>query len=438
MMGLPGLKQVAAEPTVLIADPSEETRMLLMQYVAIEWPNARIIEAADSGATIAAQGTQIEECDMVVVGVRQNEEIDASWVESLRTRENKPAVVALVEGDPSSAQALLENGVYCQYRNLMTTDDMRRALRTALRERNGVGDIPDSTVMIDTGIHGSEDSTRPSAPPPKSRVQVRGYRLLKKLGKGGMSEVFLARNMRTRVACALKVLSAEGASNSVLNLFIEECGVISNLDSPYVVKIYEHGVTDDYLFVAMEYLPYGDLRQRIKLGIKPLEALGILLQLARALDTVHRAGLVHGDIKPQNVMFRDEHSLVLVDFGIARVLGTSSALRPGQIIGTPGYISPEHVLDKPLDGRSDLYSTGVLFYELLTGKKPFMSRNVDELLDMHVSAPPPRLSGPLGDYQEIVDRMLAKRPDERFKSAAELIAFLDAEARDTLSSATAI
>ena len=429
-MTLPRTKRDAVEPTVLIADPSEEMRMLLMQYVAIEWPNARIIEAQESGAGIAEPDTGIEDCDMVVVTVRRGDQADASWVESLRARDNKPAVVALVEGDPGSAQPLLENGVYCQYRNLMTTDDMRRALRTALRERNNADELPDRTVIMDTGIHGGEDSTRPSRPPPKSRVQVRGYRLLKKLGKGGMSEVFLARSKETRVACALKVLSAEGTSNSVLSLFIKECGVISNLNSPYVVKIYEHGVTDDYLFVAMEYLPCGDLRQRIESGIKPLDALGILLQLARALDTVHRAGLVHGDIKPQNVMFRDEQSLVLVDFGIARVLGTSSALRPGQIIGTPGYISPEHVLDKPLDGRSDLYSTGVLFYEMLTGKKPFMSKSIDELLDMHVKTPPPRLSDSLGGYQQIVDRMLAKRPEDRFRSAAELIAYLNEETRD--------
>ena len=412
--------------------------MLLMQYVAIEWPNAHIVEANDSSTGIAAQAAQIEDCDMVVVAVRQSNESDTSWVKTLRARDNRPAVVALVDGDAGSAQGLLEHGVYCQFRDSITTEEMRETLRKALRERNAGSDMSDSTVMIDTGVQGGEDSIRPSRPRPKSRVQVRGYRLLKKLGKGGMSEVFLARSKRTRVACALKVLSAEGASNSVLNLFIEECGVISNLDSPYVVKIFEHGVTDDYLFVAMEYLPCGDLRERIKLGIKPIDALGILLQLARALDTVHRAGLVHGDIKPQNVMFRDENSLVLVDFGIARVLGTSSALRPGQIIGTPGYISPEHVLDKPLDGRSDLYSTGVLFYEMLTGKKPFISKSVDELLDMHVSAPPPPLSGKLGDYQDIVDGMLAKRPHDRFESAADLISFLERKKVSLLSSATLV
>ena len=420
-MGLPILEHQRGDPTVLIADPSEEMRMLLMQYVAIEWPNAQIVEIQDSGANMAPFGAHIDDCDMVLVGVRQGDEVDAGWLENLRAGENTPAVVALIDGDPSIAQPLLESGVYCQYRDSMTTDDMRGTLRTALRDRNAVSEMPERTLLIDTGVHGGTDSTRPNTALPAGRVQVGGYRLLKKLGQGGMSEVFLASSAQTGSECALKVLSADGASNSVLNLFIEECGIVSNLDSPYVVKIFEHGVTDDYLFVAMEYIPGGDLRDRIEHGLKTDDVLRILSQLARALDTVHRAGLVHGDIKPQNVMFRDADALVLVDFGISRVLGTNSAFRPGQIIGTPGYISPEHVLDKPLDGRSDLYSTGVLFYEMLTGAKPFRANNVDTLLDMHVNAPPPRLSAPLAAYQEIVDRMLAKQPDARQQSMREVI-----------------
>lgn len=418
-------KRIPAEPTVLIADSSEEMRMLLMQYVAIEWPNAHVIEAQDSGANMAPVGTHMQDCDMVVVGVRNGDEIDAGWLESLRQRDKRPAVVALVDGDSGIAQPLLENGVYCQYRKSMTTNDMLDTLRTALSERDHASEMPDRTLLIDTAVRADVDCPRPAGSIPAQRVQVRGYRLLKKLGQGGMSEVFLANRTQSGTDCALKVLSADGASNSVLNLFIEECGIVSNLNSPYVVKIFEHGVTDDYLFVAMEYLPEGDLRERIKSGIETDEALGILSQLAHALDTVHRAGLVHGDIKPQNVMFRDAAALVLVDFGISRVLGTNSAFRPGQIIGTPGYISPEHVLDRPLDGRSDLYSTGVLLFEMLTGAKPFNANSVDKLLDMHVNAPPPRLPARLAAYQEIVDRMLAKRPDDRFASAAELICYLE-------------
>ncbi len=434
-MGRPKPKRDAAEPTVLIADPSEDVRMLLMQYVAIEWPNAEIVETPNSEAEMAAGGLPVEDCDMVVVGVRKGDRVDPAWLQRLRSRENGPAVVALLDGDTDAAQALLQNGVYCQYRDTMTTDDMRDTLRSALRERHDGYEMPDRTVFIDTGIISGAHTTQPLHSPPATPVQVRGYQLMKKLGQGGMSEVFLAQSARSETACALKVLRAEGASASVLNLFIEECGVISNLDSPYVVKIYEHGVTDDYLFVAMEYIQGGDLRERIKLGIELDTALSILGQLAYALDAVHGAGLVHGDIKPHNIMFRDAHELVLVDFGVSRVLETDSALLPGQIIGTPGYISPEHVLDQPIDGRSDLYSTGILFYEMLSGAKPFVADNVEELLDMHVKKPPPPLAPALAAYQEIVDRLLAKSPDDRFASAAELIAYLHGFTQDVPSRA---
>jgi len=415
------------DPTVLIADPSEDMRMLLMQYVAIEWPNAEIVETQDSGTRLASVGAGLEDCDMVVVGVRQGEHVDPGWIERLRSRANGPAVVALVDGDSGAAQELLQNGVYCQYRDSMTTDDMRGTLRAALRERHSGKELADRTVCINTGVLTGTHPTQPINSSPTTPVRIRGYKLLKKLGQGGTSEVFLAQSARSDTPCALKVLRAEVASPSVLSLFIEECGIVSNLNSPYVVKIFEHGVTDDYLFVAMEHIQGGDLRERIALGIEPGGALGILGQLAHALDAVHRAGLVHGDIKPQNIMFRDAHALVLVDFGISRMLETNSALLPGQIVGTPAYISPEHVLDRPIDGRSDLYSAGVLFYEMLSGAKPFAADKIEELLDMHVNKPPPQLAPALAGYQEIVDRMLAKRPDDRFSGAADLIAYLKGE-----------
>jgi serine/threonine-protein kinase PpkA len=222
----------------------------------------------------------------------------------------------------------------------------------------------------------------------------------------------------------VKILPGEGVSASVLNLFIEECSAVSGLDSPYVVKIFEHGVTDDCLFVAMEYIQGGDLRERVVLGIDAEEATRILLDLARALDVIHRAGIVHGDVKPQNIMFRDAMSLVLVDFGVSRVVETTTVLRAGQVVGTPSYISPEHVLGQPMDGRSDLYSAGVLFFEMLTGRKPFSAGSVDELLRMHVQVPPPRLPRELSAYQDLIDRLLAKNPADRFFCAADLVPYL--------------
>ena len=415
----------AIEPTVLIADASEERRHLLMQYVAIEWPNAAIRELDASVHALAGKDSPIADCDMVVVGLSAQEASETGWLDVIRARADAPTVVAVIEGGPAAAQALLQRGVYCQGRHNITTDDMRRALRAALRERLSGAGAPDNTTIINTGVLHGGAHTHPIQAPPLKRVQIRGYQLLRKLGKGGMSEVYLAQSARTGAVCAVKILPGEGVSASVLNLFIEECSVVSGLDSPYVVRIFEHGVTDECLFVAMEYIQGGDLRERVALGIDVEEATRILLHLARALDVIHRAGIVHGDVKPQNIMFRDARSLVLVDFGVSRVVETTTVLRAGQVVGTPSYISPEHVLGQPMDGRSDLYSAGVLFFEMLTGRKPFSAGSVDELLRMHVQAPPPRLPRELSAYQDLVDRLLAKKPAERFFCAADLVPYLE-------------
>ena len=417
--------QNVLEPKVLIADASEEKRHLLMQYVAIEWPNASILEKEGSIRDLASTDPSLADCDLVLVGVGPDDTVDTGWVDRIQALDDAPSVVAVVEGGANAAQTLLERGVYCQDRHTITTADMRRTLRAAIRERTIGAGAPDNTTIIDTGVLRGGPATHPIESRPTKRVQVRGYQLLRKLGKGGMSEVYLAQSARTGQTCALKILPGEGVSASVLDLFIEECSVVSALNSPYVVRIHEHGVTDDYLFVAMEYIQGGDLRERVAIGIDAQEATIILLQLTRALDVVHRAGIVHGDIKPQNVMFRDALSLVLVDFGVSRVVETTSVLRAGHIVGTPSYISPEHVLGQPMDGRSDLYSAGVLFFEMLTGRKPFPGSTVDEVLRMHVHTPAPRLPGELSEFQEVLDRLLAKKPADRYYCAADLVAFLE-------------
>jgi len=415
----------APDPSVLIADPCEERRHLLMQYVAIEWPHAAITELSRPIHGLAGEGAALADCDMVLIGLSEQEASDTGWLDALRARAGAPVVVAVIDGPPAAAQALLQRGVYCRDRRHISTADMRKTLRAALRERSSGLGAPDSTTIINTGLLQEAAPTHPIRSPALQRVRIRGYQLLRKLGRGGMSEVYLAQSAGQGRLCALKVLPGEGVSSSVLDLFIEECGVVSELDSPFVVKIFEHGVTDECLFVAMEYIQGGDLRERVALGVSAAEAVRILQQLARALDVIHRAGIVHGDIKPQNIMFRDASSLVLVDFGVSRVVETTTVLRAGQVVGTPSYISPEHVLGQPMGGRSDLYSAGVLFFEMLTGQKPFWAGSVDELLRMHVETPPPRLPRELSAYQELVDRLLAKNPEDRFFCAADLLPYLE-------------
>jgi serine/threonine-protein kinase PpkA len=175
----------------------------------------------------------------------------------------------------------------------------------------------------------------------------------------------------------------------------------------------------------MEYFPGGDLQQRIRAGISSMTALKILMQMARALDAVHSAGVVHRDLKPQNIMFRENNRLAILDFGLARELDATSTLtQKGMVMATPLYMSPEQCLGQPHDPRGDLYATGVILYEMLTGETVYTGENASALAYQHVHGPIPRLPGRLSGYQSLLDRLLAKRPEHRFQSARELFAYV--------------
>ncbi len=171
----------------------------------------------------------------------------------------------------------------------------------------------------------------------------------------------------------------------------------------------------------MEYLEAGTLKERIKAGLTPDQAVNILCQIAQALDYAHRQNCIHRDIKPANILFRNPEAAVLSDFGIAKNLEDKTQLTAaGWRLGTPNYMSPEQALGKPVDSRCDLYSLGVVFYEMLTGTRPYQGADAFETALMHVKGPIPTLPEPLRRFQPIIDRLLAKNPEARFSSGNEL------------------
>jgi serine/threonine-protein kinase PpkA len=171
----------------------------------------------------------------------------------------------------------------------------------------------------------------------------------------------------------------------------------------------------------MEFLPSGTLASRIHEGLSTRAALRLTLQIARALDTIHTAGIVHRDLKPSNILFRADGRPVIVDFGLAKDLGVNSTLTiAGKLLATPRYMSPEQCMGKPVDQRSDLYSLGVVVYEMLAGKKIYDAANPAELVRLHVNTPAPRLREEIAMHQPLLDRLLAKAPEDRFQSAAEV------------------
>jgi serine/threonine-protein kinase PpkA len=255
-----------------------------------------------------------------------------------------------------------------------------------------------------------------------SKDLVPGYRTLHLVGQGGQAQVWLAERVHDGKQLALKVLDRSLRQDGVfLERFVREYKLLAMLEIDNVARIYDQGFSGDNPYIAMEFLAGGTLAGRVREGIPPREALGIVSQLARALDAIHNRGIVHRDLKPANILFRSRSQPVIVDFGLARDLGAASTLTiAGQVLATPRYMSPEQCMGRAADHRSDLYALGAIFYEMLTGTKLYGSVPPADLIRMHVSEPIPTLAEPLAGYQRILDRMLAKKPEERFQSALEL------------------
>jgi serine/threonine protein kinase len=198
---------------------------------------------------------------------------------------------------------------------------------------------------------------------------------------------------------------------------------VASLNSNYVARIYDQGFSGDFPYIAMEFLPSGTLAARIREGLTARAALRIASQIAQALDTIHSHGIVHRDLKPANILFRADGRPVIVDFGLARDMRINSTLTvAGQFLATPRYMSPEQCLGNSVDARSDLYSLGAMLYEMMTGNKIYDHAHSADVIAMHVHAPVPQLTGMLSVHQPLLDRLLAKNPEDRFQSAAEVIA----------------
>jgi serine/threonine protein kinase len=208
--------------------------------------------------------------------------------------------------------------------------------------------------------------------------------------------------------------------------FLQEYEMIADLVHPNIVKIYDLGVSDDHAHIAMDYLSGGDLKQRIQAGISESDAVQYARQIASALATVHSVGILHRDLKPGNVMLRDDGSVALIDFGLAKRMRLHQEMTgSGEIFGTPYYMSPEQGHAEDVDARSDVYSLGVIFYEMLTGEKPFKASNAMGIIYKHSHAPIPVLPRRLEKYQLLLDLLLAKAAADRMQSADEVVKWLE-------------
>jgi len=282
-----------------------------------------------------------------------------------------------------------------------------------------------SELLLEDDLGGGQDETNLG-------VFDDRFELLRKLGAGSMGVVYEARDQMLREVVALKVLkSAYSADEAFLERFRREILLGRDLDHPNILKVYHLGDFKGRKYLTMKMIEgptlAGLIRENAPLPVE--RVVDIARQLASALEAAHAKSVVHRDLKPENVMIDGDGNPLLTDFGLARLQDRAGMTMSGVFMGTPYYASAEQADLKPVTARSDLYSLGVVIFEMITGKKPFVADTVPEVLKMHVSVTPPPLEGLRPDTPpqlcEIVRRCLEKDPESRYGSAGELITALD-------------
>ncbi len=254
-------------------------------------------------------------------------------------------------------------------------------------------------------------------------MQIPGYRIIRKINQGGMSTVYLAIQLSVGREVALKVMSPALNADPVFSeRFQREANIVGQLSHPHIVSIYDIGRFKNLNYIAMDYLAGGSVHDKMSTGLSANEALRITEEIANSLDHAHDKGYIHRDIKPENILFRDDDASVLSDFGVAKTLSSASNMtNAGTVVGTPHYMSPEQARGKPIDGRSDLYSLGVVFFEMLTGSVPYRADEAVAIAIKHLTAPIPKLPPQFSLFQPLLNKLLAKEPNDRFQRGREVV-----------------
>ncbi|RMQ88744.1 hypothetical protein ALP97_02660 [Pseudomonas salomonii] len=258
-------------------------------------------------------------------------------------------------------------------------------------------------------------------------IVIPGYDIEGEIGEGAMASVYLATQRSLERKVALKVMAAALAADpSFCERFLREGKTLARLSHPHTVTIHDIGNVGELYYMAMEYLPNGTLKERIAAGLTPEQGVTLIRQIASALGYAHAQGLVHRDVKPANILFRADGTAVLSDFGIAKSLDDRTQFtQAGFAVGTPSYMSPEQARGQEIDGRADLYALGVVLYEILVGKLPYNGTDALSTALAHLTEPLPELPVHHGRYQDVLRKLLAKDPVERFPDAAALLRALD-------------
>jgi len=254
-------------------------------------------------------------------------------------------------------------------------------------------------------------------------MDVPGFQIKRTIGKGGMGTAYLAVQESLGRQVVLKTMNTANAEQTdFLERFLNEGRIVAALRHPHIITIYDIGATEEVVYMSMEYVEGGDLKTRIQEGVSPEFALHVVEKIGAALDYAHAEGVIHRDVKPANILFRKDGTPLLSDFGIAKqTRGDAELTSTGTILGSPFYMSPEQAEGMKVDGRSDIYSLGIIFYEMLMGERPYLGDSAIKVIVQHIQSPIPALPERFKRYQPLLEGMIAKDREDRLPSAAALV-----------------
>jgi eukaryotic-like serine/threonine-protein kinase len=397
---------------LLVIAARDDHRLLVRKHVEIQWPDAVIVEHVlgvepKLDENFAAVGF---DAVIIVSAPPTAAAVDFALAEAAKP-EFAPILLLLLE-DAADPLPPAIPGIYRLYGRKVDRDQLIRMISAASNEHRK------SLAMLRAN------------PDFESRyrfgtVMIRGHRCIRQVGSGGMCKIYLAESERAGTLVVLKVFSqVPDVSERFVSFdrFLQEYEIVAGLNHKNIVRIYDLGVADDHAYIAMEHFPAGDLRERMKQPLTPATALRFLEQIASALEAIHSVGVLHRDLKPGNVMLRPDGTVSLIDFGLAKANENDISLTgTREIFGTPYYMSPEQGHAEIIDARSDLYSLGVVFYEMLIGRKPFNGATAMEVIYKHKRADLPQIAPEFASYEGLLRGLLAKSPDNRFQSAGALL-----------------
>jgi eukaryotic-like serine/threonine-protein kinase len=400
---------------VLIIDDDPDLRNLLVHYIRQQWPAGDIEEYDPLERGMPDAKYSLATYDVIILDYMLGRGDGLQWLSDFKKRGDCPPIIFLTgAGNESIAVKAMKAGAdEYQRKQELTKDRLITAIRDVAHDKIEKTVAPDIAARMEGHVLGA-------------RIKIPGIKVLRLIGEGGMSRVYLASRDKDDEPLVVKILRSEVTQDKrSLARFIEEYNLVERIRCRHVARIHSHGVSESHAYLVLEFFDGGDLNKRLgDKAMPPEEALRIFRELMLALGDIHEQGILHRDLKPQNLMFRADGSLAIVDFGIAKHVDSIDRTSQGEVLGTPRYMSPEQVQGRALDLRTDIYSAGVLLYQMMTGQHLFSGETAVEVALHHLNTPPPPLPPELERYQRMFDKLLEKDREARFRNADEVIGFL--------------